>query len=239
MLDFANLPRYASDTSFRIVDEGEHSFYGTVAATGTLEAVTPAYKRPKHRRVFWIKNRGTAMFTLQANSGNIYNGAAVTSMALQPGEGVILVADNANWEVIASTAVYDEYKLITSAQLLALNATPISVITAKGAGIAVVPTRWAIYKPAGTAYAGVAAGEDLVLKYTDASGEECSMQIETTGFLDQATAQMRMAGMPAAAISPVANAAIVLHLLTGEITTGTSDLSLRVWYDIVPTVFTT
>ncbi len=126
---------------------------------------------------------------------------------------------------------------VTSAQLLALNATPKTIIAAPDSGFAVVPTRVAIYKPAGTAYAGVAAGEDLVLKYTNASGAECSAQIETTGFLDQAGAETRYAGMPAAAVEPVAAAAVVLHLLTGEITTGNTSIHVRVWYDLMPTVF--
>lgn len=133
---------------------------------------------------------------------------------------------------------------ITSAQLLALNATPRSVIPAPGAGLAIIPVRVALYKPAGTAYAGIAAGEDLVLKYTDGSGAQVSSVIEATGFLDQATAQTRVAGGPGATgttagdFTPVANAAVVLHLLTGEIITGTSDLYVRTWYDIIPTVFT-
>lgn len=137
-----------------------------------------------------------------------------------------------------------QYKLVTSAQLLALFATPQTIIAAQGAGIAVIPQRVAIYKPAGTAYAAVAAGEDLVLKYTNASGAQCSSVIETTGFLDQTTAQMRVAYPPASTgatagdFNPVANAAVVLHLLVGEITTGDSPLHVEVLYDIVRTAFT-
>lgn len=133
---------------------------------------------------------------------------------------------------------------ITSAQLLALNATPQPILPAFGAGIAAIPLRMALYKPAGTAYAGIAAGEDLVLKYTNGSGAQCSGVVETTGFLDQATAQTRMVGLPgstgttAGDYAPVANAAVVLHLLSGEITTGDSALYVRVWYDVLDTVFT-
>ena len=136
------------------------------------------------------------------------------------------------------------FKRVTSAQVLALFATPIAVLPAQGAGLAIIPIRVAIHKPAGTAYAGIAAGEDLVLKYTNAAGAQCSSLIETTGFLDQATAQTRIAGMPGstgatpADYAPVSNAAVMLHLLTGEITTGTSDLYVRVWYDVIKTVFT-
>lgn len=133
---------------------------------------------------------------------------------------------------------------ITSAQVLALNATPRAIVAAPGAGFAIVPIRMAIHKPAGTAYAAIAAGDDLVAKYTDASGAQCSSVVEATGFLDQTTAETRVVGMPGAtgatagSYEPVANAAVVLHMLTGEVTTGDSSLHVRVWYDVIPTAFT-
>lgn len=130
---------------------------------------------------------------------------------------------------------------VTSAQLLALNATPISIVAAPGAGLAILPYLILLTKAAGTAYAGIAAGEDLVLKYTNGSGGQCSSVIETTGFLDQTTAQIRSARAPASTGStagdttPVANAAVVLHLLSGEITTGNTDLLVRCYYQVIPT----
>jgi hypothetical protein len=126
---------------------------------------------------------------------------------------------------------------VTSAQVLALFTTPIEIIPAPGAGYAVIPHRFVVRHGTGTAYAGIAAGEDLVLKYTNASGAEITQTIETTGFLDQATAQIRMAGGINASITPVSNAAVVLHLLVGNITTGTFDLEVFVEYDVIPTDF--
>lgn len=128
---------------------------------------------------------------------------------------------------------------ISSAELLALNATPKQILAAPGAGLANVLVDVVAYKAAGTAYAGIAAGEDLSIKYTNSSGLEVA-EIETTGFLDQATAQTRYAKSFNAAsgissITPVANAALVMMLLTGEITTGNSDLKLRVYYRTIPT----
>ena len=128
---------------------------------------------------------------------------------------------------------------ISSAQLLALFATPQPIVAAPGAGFANIFEGIGIHKPAGTAYGGIAAGEDLSVKYTDAAGlEQC--QVETTGFLDQATAQFRYGKAHTAAslissITPVANAALVLQILTGEITTGDSPLYCRVFYRGVPT----
>lgn len=129
---------------------------------------------------------------------------------------------------------------ITSAELLALNATEQVVVPAPGEGFALVPILWAARKTAGTAYAGIAAGEDLALKYTDDSGDKAAVDIETTGFLDQTTAQIRVApggvGL-AAAVAPVANAPLVVHLLSGEIITGDTDLEVLVRYTVIPTDF--
>lgn len=128
--------------------------------------------------------------------------------------------------------------LITSAQVLALNATLQSLVTAPGTGLALIFDSAVIHKPAGVAYAGIAAGENLSIKYTNTSGLEVA-QIETVGFLDQTTAQTRFARAFAAAsgvndIVPVANAAFVLEILTGEIITGDSALHVRVFYRVVP-----
>lgn len=133
-------------------------------------------------------------------------------------------------------------KQITSAQLLNLFATPIIIAGAPGANRANVLVGAMLHKPAGTAYAGIAAGEDLAIKYTGAAGLQVA-GIEATGFLDQATVQTRYANPFNAAsgdssITPVANAAFVLHMLVGEITTGDSPLNLRVLYMVLPTVIT-
>lgn len=160
------------------------------------------------------------------------------SVGLSPNGDLIEVRSN------GSKRFCTKVTTITSAQLLALNATPQSIVDAPGAGLAVLLTRIAARKAAGTAYGGIAAGEDLVAKYTNGSGAQVSSVIETTGFLDQTTAQIRYAGPPASTgstagdVTPVANAAVVLHLLSGEITTGDTDLIVKVWYDIISTTFT-
>lgn len=145
--------------------------------------------------------------------------------------------------MIGSDVMQDSIDVtITSAQLLALNATPITLIAAPGANKAIIPLSIVAYKAAGTAYAGIAAGEDIAIRYTNGSGT-ILMSFETTGFLDQATAQTRVAtgiesaeGTASAEVNPTANAALVAHMTTGEITTGTSDLKLRIYYRVVPTV---
>lgn len=130
---------------------------------------------------------------------------------------------------------------ITSAQVLALNAAPQTILPAPGTGFANIFEGLVIHKPAGTAYAGIAVGEDISIRYTSLAGAEVAL-CETTGFLDQATAQTRFVRPQSALvntvsdINPVDNAVMVLGILTGEIITGTSPLHLRVLYSIVPTV---
>lgn len=133
---------------------------------------------------------------------------------------------------------------VTSAELLALNATPKTLVPAAPTGFANLFVGAALYKPAGTAYAGIAATEDLVVKATDASGQQLSAYVEPVGFLDQATAQLRYVG-PVASIGTTTagdvtplNAAMVLHLLVGEIITGTSALIVWTYFRRIPLVLT-
>ena len=83
-------------------------------------------------------------------------------------------------------------------------------------------------KPAGTAFASISSSDDLEFRYTDVSGQEI-MDVETTGFLDQATAQNRWAPVDDAGRNPVPGAPVVVRL-PGAITTGDTDLKLRVYY---------
>ena len=128
--------------------------------------------------------------------------------------------------------------VVSSAELLALFATPKTIVAAPAAGLMNVFEGIVISKPAGTAYAGVAAGEDLAVGYVNITTPLAT--VETTGFLDQATVQTRYAPKYAAAsgvnsITP-ANSAIVLGLQSGEIITGTSPLNCRVYYRVIPSV---
>lgn len=130
--------------------------------------------------------------------------------------------------------------IITTAQVKALNATPKVIVAAPGAGIALIPVMWVIFMDyATTQYAGIGAGEDLALRYTDGSGAIQAV-IETTGFLDQASDQYRYTEMLASASgtsvtdrTPVANAALVMHMTAGEIITGDSPLAVRLLYRTV------
>lgn len=128
---------------------------------------------------------------------------------------------------------------VSSAELLALNAAPKQLVAAPGLGNILVlefAQLWLDYTA--PAYDGIAAGEDLSIKYTNGSGAAVA-EIETTGFLDGTADETRyVKAASAAAVQPVANAALVLHLLSAEIATGASVLKVRTFYRVLPETWT-
>lgn len=133
--------------------------------------------------------------------------------------------------VATDTGIITANVTISTAELLALNATPKSLVAAPGAGKALILIDAQLMLDYNTvAYAGIAAGEDLEVRYTNGSGQLVAT-VETTGFLDAtADAYRHVYPASAAAITPVDNAALVLDLAAGEIITGNSPLKVRVRY---------
>lgn len=129
-------------------------------------------------------------------------------------------------------------KTITSAQLLALYTTPISLIAAPETNGVADATKAIIVNSikatlsAGTAYDGVAAGENLVVSYTDASGQVIQT-FETDGFLTLAAGAKTVNKPNVNPLLITAGAAVVCHILSGNIATGTGTLTFDIDYDIV------
>lgn len=120
---------------------------------------------------------------------------------------------------------------ITSAQLLALNTTRQTIVGAPGSGRVLVPLYAIASHSGGTAYAGIASGEDIQINY-GSSGTSAAISFETTGFLDQTTAQLRTS-FPSGGLSnhtPAANAALTVRITSGAITTGDFDLTISLFY---------
>ena len=127
--------------------------------------------------------------------------------------------------------------LISNAQLLALFATPISLVPAPGAGYALILEDAQVYHAAGTG-----ATQDRVLKITYTDGSGTDLGAVTTGFLNQATAQHRLiksyrATSTPSDINPTANAALVISAVTGEVTVADFTLKVRIRYRVVATAW--
>lgn len=133
--------------------------------------------------------------------------------------------------VIANdTGVVTANLTITSAQLLALHGTPQPLVAAPGAGKALILVDAQFDMPYNSIGYTVGGSSDLEIRYTNGSGQ-LAATIETTGFLDQTSEQFRFAyPASAAAIAPVANAALVLDIASAEVTAGNSTLKVRVRY---------
>jgi len=133
-------------------------------------------------------------------------------------------------------------KQVTSAQVLALFATPITLVAAPGAGRFLALEAVMIHLPFNSAaYAGIAAAEDLAVRYTGAAGLIVA-QVEATGFLDAVADATRYATPVAFTaaptdVTPVLNAPLVLHMTTAEVITGDSPLNVTTLYREFDTTF--
>ena len=131
-------------------------------------------------------------------------------------------------------------KTITTAQVLALNGTPIELVAAPGAGKVLVPNRLSVYKAAGTAYVA-GAGEDLAVIYETST--DTVIAIDSGGFLDSTAAEFRIgervpANPEVLDLTDNTNDALQATILVGEVTTGDSDLVVDLEYEILDVVLT-
>ena len=131
---------------------------------------------------------------------------------------------------------------LTSAEILALNATPIEVIDAPGAGYAIIVDHAEFFLDYGTATYADAAGDDLVLTYTDGSGLEVINPIDGADFIGLAADAFAYSGGHIQAdvqgFIPTANAAIVAFMKSAEVTTGDSPVNYAIYYRRIPVTLT-
>jgi hypothetical protein len=127
---------------------------------------------------------------------------------------------------------------LSSADILALRATPKTLVSAPGAGKKLAFVGADLYLDA-TATAYVESSANLGNKYENGSGVQVCETIEATGFIDQ-TADTATAARPK--LDPIVaktgceNKALVLHNLgAGEYTTGTGTMRVKVWFYVFST----
>lgn len=143
---------------------------------------------------------------------------------------------------VSSSDTFTKTVTITSAQVLALRATPITLVPAPDHRIILEFVRASVQLDYNSiAYAEGAAKEDnLVVRYTDGSGLIVSEEIEMTGFIDQ-TVDMFTLGFPALnpilAKTDVAGKKLVLHNVGDEeLTLGDSPLVVDIVYRAIQAV---
>lgn len=120
---------------------------------------------------------------------------------------------------------------LDNAACLALNSSPQEVIPAPGAGFYVRIVAIHV-KHKGDGETAFASGGAMGLRYTDGSGALLTPQLAVAGFWNQTTDETRFAPGVADFIEPVENAAVVLAMDTGDLTTGTGSLEYIVEYAI-------
>ncbi len=121
---------------------------------------------------------------------------------------------------------------LTSAQIKALNATPIALVAAPGAGKLIIVDEVLLKMSFLTAaYTG---SNNLEIRYTDGSGAKATADFDKTAFLNIAsgTAYQVSKGVVTALI-PVANAAIVAVVPTADPAAGSGTISGFVRYHTV------
>ena len=109
---------------------------------------------------------------------------------------------------------------LTAAQVRALNATVREIIPDPGDGYVIQIDSASALMQAGTAFAGVAAAEDIRLRYANATGATLAT-FETVGWLTLATIAARQAQVNTggATLDYVSSARVVLHN-SGAVTGG-------------------
>ena len=149
--------------------------------------------------------------------------------------GDVLVTDgsgNASW--VSGVRSVDVQ--LTNAQVLALRATPITLVAAPGANRALVLHKvYLVCSAAAGAYTETI--DNLVVEYS--GGTDATGAIETTGWIDAAAVSPVIYFPVTTVVVPVANEALRLfNTGDGEFGGGNAanTLSVRVWYSVVDTV---
>jgi len=120
---------------------------------------------------------------------------------------------------------------LSSANILAMNATPVTLIAAPGAGkIVIVEDILLKMVTTATAYANGGAVE---FRYTDGSGAKVTADIAAAVITAGAGTTYTKVGGVIASLTPVANAPIVITNATAAFITGTGTGVLTIKYRIV------
>lgn len=190
--------------------------------------------------VVQLAGAGLAVDTLAGDSGTATPTAA-GQITIATGSGLVSAATSntvtISQDASTSALQYADVTL-TAAEVKALATTPIELVAAQGAGNAVFFMGAQLKLNYGSEVFAE-AGDNLGIKYTDASGVQVSDTIESTGFIDQSADTMTNAVPVKDAIVAAASAenqALVLDNLNANITGNASNdstVTIRTFYQVV------
>jgi len=97
----------------------------------------------------------------------------------------------ANWALMDASGPFSATTTLTTAQVNALRATPISLVTAPGSGLWLQFLGACLsYNYTTTAFT-VGADEDFIIRYDGGAGSDLTASIESAGFIDQTNDEIR------------------------------------------------
>ena len=123
---------------------------------------------------------------------------------------------------------------VTVAEMLAVRATPKTLVAAPGSGYALQFISAVFIYDYAAAF--TETDDNLAIRYTDGSGTVVSLTLETTGFLDATADKISTIGKLATDVLVTANAALVLHNTgNGELGGTGSPCRVKVSYRVIAT----
>jgi hypothetical protein len=169
---------------------------------------------------------------LVGNSGNIATGVTPTGDVTIDNTGVTAIgANKVVSSMLAKNLIQTTTVTVTTGQILALNTTPITLVAAPGTGLVLLPIAvYATITYGAAAYSTNAAG--FTVRYTNGSGASTAMTL-TQAFLQSSANAIQHVAAGTTAITPVANAPLVIYADNANPTTGDSNLKLQIWYRVV------
>jgi len=169
---------------------------------------------------------GIRTFNGAAYDTNIQVGHATDTPLARSSAGYITVAT----KELTYTATVE----LTAANILDLADTPITLVAAQGADTVIEFVSAVLIHDAGTAYAEPSAPDDLVIQYAT-SGTDVSAEIDSTGFLDQVTDEVRLilpAWTATTDLVPDKNHALQLFNTGADLTTGDGTMTVKITYRV-------
>ena len=144
------------------------------------------------------------MITKKLNGTQVGSGTQIDFTAV----GMTATDDGSTTTYSLAPVIQVATVAITTAQMKAARATPVTLVAAPGAGYVLEFLGATFIYDYAAAY--TESADNLEIRFTDGSGAIASTTLETTGLLDATSDQIRTWKPITTDITPVANAALVL-----------------------------